>query len=299
MAPFIFTRRERPDKVAFTLIELLTVLAVIALLAAMLLPALARAKEKGRSIACVNNVKQLSLATMMYADDCGDRLPYNLGAREIVASSATNYYPNWTSPILSWELDPDNTNTVMLTHGGIGDYTSRTPAVYRCPSDIVVSDVQAGAGWTRRVRSTSMNMMVGDAGNFSRGGQNVNNPSLLQFFKSTHVPQPSRIFVFTEEHPHSINDGYFWDRADSHIWTDLPASWHNGSANLTFADGHAESHKWLNASTKPASRPDSVGLPFHIPPGEQGDFNWLLDRMSIEVQPDQYGTSTPYDPYGP
>ncbi len=291
MAPFRSRQPQGSGLAAFTLIELLTVVAIIALLAAMLLPALARAKDRGRSMACMNNIKQLSLATMMYADDCEDRLPYNLGSGEIRAAAATNNYPNWTSPIMSWELESDNTNTVLLTRGGIGEYVSRNPAVYRCPSDHVLADVQVAAGWSQRVRSTSMNMMMGDAGAFSRGGENVNNPSRQQFFKSTHVPQPARIFVFIEEHPHSINDGYFWDKAESDTWTDLPASWHNGSANLTFADGHAEAHKWLYPSTKPASRPDSVLLPFQIPADQEGDFDWLMDRMSVEVQPDQYGTS--------
>ncbi len=285
-----------PSGGGFTLIELLVVIAIIGLLAAMLLPALARAKEKGRSMACLNNVKQLALATMMYADDAEDRLPYNLGSGEIIASAATNNFPNWTSPVLDWEQDPDNTNTVLLTRGGIGQYVSRNPQVYRCPTDWLVSNLQAQLGWTHRVRSSSMNMMIGNAGAFSSSGANVNNPTYLQFFKSTQVPQPSRIFVFTEEHPDSINDGYFWDTAESHKWLDLPGSWHNGADNLTFADGHAETHRWLDASTKPPSLADPAvpHVPFYVPPAEQGDFNWLMEHMSVDSEPDDSTTA-----YGP
>jgi prepilin-type N-terminal cleavage/methylation domain-containing protein/prepilin-type processing-associated H-X9-DG protein len=277
--------KHRAARAGFTLVELLVVIAIIAILAALLLPALAAAKAKGRSITCLSNERQISLACMLYTGDARERLPYNLGAAEIKQTVARGQFLNWTSPVLNWELDSDNTNAVLLTEGGIGSYVSRNAGVYRCPSDSVVSDLQAGAGWTRRVRSLSMNMMIGDAGVFSRSGANVNNPYYKQFFKTTEVPEPSRIFVFIEEHPDSINDGYFIDQPETGRWTDLPASWHGGGANLSFADGHSETHRWRFASTKPAARPDAAHLPFYIPAGEQGDFDWLMDRMSTETYP--------------
>jgi prepilin-type processing-associated H-X9-DG protein len=228
------------------------------------------------------------LACLLYTGDASERLPYNLGAAEIKRTVARGQFLNWTSPVLNWEVDPDNTNVVLLTEGGIGTYASRNAGVYRCPSDSVVSDVQAGAGWTRRVRSLSMNMMIGDAGEFSRSGANVNNPYYRQFFKTTEVPEPSRIFVFIEEHPDSINDGYFIDQPETDRWMDLPASWHGGAANLSFADGHSETHRWRFASTRPAARPDAAHLPFSIPAAEQGDFDWLMDRMSTETYPNNF-----------
>jgi prepilin-type processing-associated H-X9-DG protein len=124
--------------------------------------------------------------------------------------------------------------------------------------------------------------MIGDAGDFSRNGSNVNNPDYVQFFKSIQVPRPSGIFVFIEEHPDSINDGYFLNQFYSHKWTDLPASYHSGGANLSFADGHLEIHKWLDASTKPAARPLAADLPFPVPPAQLADFNWLMARTSID-----------------
>jgi prepilin-type processing-associated H-X9-DG protein len=271
------------------MIELLVVAAILAILAALLLPALASAKGKGQAIACLNSERQLSLAWLMYAGDAEDRLPYNLGAAEIKRTVARGQFLNWTSPVLNWELDSDNTNLVLQTEGGVGPYLNRNADVYRCPSDSVVSDVQAAAGWNRRVRSVSMNMMIGDAGEFSRSGANVNNPDYRQFFKTTQVPAPARIFVFIEEHPDSINDGYFIDQPETSRWLDLPASWHSGAANLSFADGHSETHRWRFASTKPPPRPDAARLPFNVPAVERGDFEWLMDRMSIETNPGHYG----------
>jgi prepilin-type N-terminal cleavage/methylation domain-containing protein/prepilin-type processing-associated H-X9-DG protein len=265
---------------AFTLVELLVVIAIMAILAALLLPSLAGARVRTKAISCLNNHRQLSFAAILYAGDANDRMPYNLGSSDIKQAVAENQYLNWTSAIMSWELDPDNTNLVTLTQGGIGDYVGRQAGVYRCPNDHAISDLQAQAGWSRRTRSLSMNMMIGDAGEFTRSGANVNNPHYQQFFKAAQIPQPADIFVFLEEHPDSINDGYFLNKNYSSRWLDLPASWHNGSGNLSFADGHAETHKWLSPSTRPPHVADGARLPFAVPREEQEDFDWLMHRMS-------------------
>jgi prepilin-type N-terminal cleavage/methylation domain-containing protein/prepilin-type processing-associated H-X9-DG protein len=274
----------------FTLIELLVVVAIIAILAGLLLPALGSAKIKAKAISCLNNEKQLALACQLYADEAADHFPYNLGAAEIRQTVAQKSFVNWSSTIMDWEIQnpdnpntSDNTNTVLLTKGGIGPYTSRTAGVYRCPSDNVLSDLQSQAGWEHRVRSISMNAMVGDAGLFSLGGSNTNNPDYKQFFKVTQVPKPSQIFVFIEEHPDSINDGYFLNKPGSLEWFDLPASYHNGSVNLSFTDGHAERHHWLFASTKAPARPGGAHpLPSAMPAAERGDFYWLMQRTTVE-----------------
>jgi prepilin-type N-terminal cleavage/methylation domain-containing protein/prepilin-type processing-associated H-X9-DG protein len=274
----------------FTLVELLTVIAVIAILAALLLPVLARAKAKGYAITCLSNERQLMLACLVYAGDYGDALPYNLGAAEIKQMEAQGQFWNWTTPVMSWELEADNTNTVWLTEGGIGPYTSRSAGLYRCPVDTVVSDLQAKAGWTARVRSISMNAMVGHAGQFLRAGANVNNPDYRQFLKLGQIPQPAQIFVLTEEHPDSVNDGYFLNKPDSLRWLDLPASYHNGAVNLAFADGHLETHRWRFASTKPPARPDAAHLPLPVPATERADFDWLMERTTIDTYPEPYSS---------
>ena len=129
-----------------------------------------------------------------------------------------------------------------------------------------------------------MNAMVGDAGLFSLGGANTNNPEYKQFFKVSQVPKPAQIFVFIEEHPDSINDGYFLNQPDTSRWFDLPASYHNGSVNLSFTDGHAEMHHWVNASTRRPARPAGAHpLPFSPPASEMTDFRWLMERTTIET----------------
>ncbi len=281
-------RRKEDGTRAFTLVELLVTIAVIAILASLLLPALASARGKAHAVSCLNGERQLNLACLVYAGDFEEALPYNLGTAEIKQLAARDQFWSWTSSVMSWELDSDNTNTARLTQGGIGPYTSRTAPIYRCPSDTAVSDLQASAGWTARVRSFSMNAMIGNAGAFLKGGANVNNPDYQQFFKLAQIPQPSQIFVMIEEHPDSIDDGYFLNQPDSMQWYDLPASYHSGAANIAFADGHQERHKWLFGSTKPPPRPDSAHLPFPVPLTDRADFDWLMERTTLDAIPDGY-----------
>lgn len=279
---------------AFTLVELLVVIAVIAVLASLLLPALARARNKARAVTCLNNERQLGLASQIYTDEFNDRLPYNLGSDEIRKSVAQAQFVNWCSTILDWEVEnSDNTNTTLVTQGGIGSYTGHTARIYKCPEDNYVSDLQAAAGWTARVRSISMNAMIGDAGQFSRSGANVNNPNYQQFFKLSQVPKPAQIFVFVEEHPNSVDDGYFINNPETPSWTNLPAAHHNGAANLTFADGHLETHKWIEPGTLLPIRPGVAYLPVGVPGLQRADFEWLMYRTSTELATEHYGKHYP------
>src|SRR5262245_36770196 len=164
----------------FTLFELLVVIAIIGILSAILLPALARTKARAQGAFCLSNTKQLVVAWTIYSDDHSGRLAYNLGANDTGIAGQQGLpsamSANWANNVLSWELTSDNTNAAALVESGIGPYLSKVANVYRCPSDNVLSARQQEASWTARVRSYSMNAMVGDAGSFSQTGANVNNP---------------------------------------------------------------------------------------------------------------------------
>jgi prepilin-type processing-associated H-X9-DG protein len=140
-----------------------------------------------------------------------------------------------------------------------------------------------------------MNAMVGDAGDFSTNGFNINNPDYTQFFKITQIPQPTEIFVFLDEHPDTIDDGYFLDKATEYVssayggsvysqaeWLDLPATYHNNATAFSFADGHSELHRWMVPSTIYPIQPDVPFLPIDIAANQRTDFNWLLDHMSVD-----------------
>ena len=277
----------------FTIVELLVVIAVIAILATLVLPALHRAKARSRGTQCMNNLRQFGWALQMYTDDHDDFLPYNMGLDGTKKTVANGTYLNWVNNVMSWELDSDNTNTALLTVGGLGPYFSGETSVFRCPEDNALSAIQRGAGWPFRVRSISMNAMLGNAGEFLADGVNTNNPTYKQFFKMSEIPDPSRIFAFVEEHPDSIKDGYFVNRFHYYEWIDLPASYHNGGGYFTFADGHSEIRYWRQSSTMPPPVPDAAKLPKDVVEGDRRDFYWVLSRTSVETAVETVATSYP------
>jgi prepilin-type N-terminal cleavage/methylation domain-containing protein/prepilin-type processing-associated H-X9-DG protein len=281
----------------FTLIELLVVMAITAILGALLLPALAKTRARAQAIGCLNNTRQLLLAWQLYGGDHDGYLPYNLGMTE--TSPRTN--ANWVNNVMTWDLNSDNTNLETITLASLGPFVGASKT-YRCPSDDVLSSTQSQAGWSGRIRSYSMNAMVGDAGAISSAGFNTNNPGYRQFFKDTQIVRPADIFVFLDEHPDSIDDGYFLERENikgyavngygnggssqesGQEWIDLPASYHNNRAAFSFADGHAELHHWQRSETIPPAQPHAADLPIYLPADpsdDQADFQWVVQHMSI------------------
>jgi prepilin-type N-terminal cleavage/methylation domain-containing protein/prepilin-type processing-associated H-X9-DG protein len=286
------TPAHNPQRQAFTLIEVLVVIAIVAILAALLLPALTKARERGLAIVCLNNTRQLAVACQLYTDDHNGMLPYNLGMSGHPESSYRTDL-NWVNNVMTWDVSSDNTNTATITKAALGSYVSGNAAVYRCPSDHALSAVQSATGWNNRIRSYSMNALVGNAGAFSTNGYNSNDPGYRQFFKLAQMPRPADIFVFLDEHPDSIDDGYFVNKqtasgayASSVVtypeWTDLPGSYHNRSAAFSFADGHSSLHRWQGARTACPSVPNGANLPMAVYKSDLTDFQWVLEHMSIE-----------------
>jgi prepilin-type N-terminal cleavage/methylation domain-containing protein/prepilin-type processing-associated H-X9-DG protein len=303
------TKHHSSTQHGFTLIELLVVIAIIAILAAMLLPALSKAKAKAQGVYCMNNTRTVLLAFHMYANDNNDVLAPN----DYFTGSHGPISPPWYGLIknqINWvggAMDnlPGNymaTNTADLTTlAAFGPYNP-SAASYHCPSD---NSVVTGVG--PRVRTYSMNSAVGTVYNhptpplFPQGSAPAkafldstswsdSTPSLWwqTFGKLGIIRNPSGTWVILDENPFSINDGVFCvemgqpdanANATSQTLIDTPGSYHNGACGISFADGHSEIHKWQGSTIKITQPANGGGYPAGS--DSLPDLQWLQQRTTM------------------
>jgi len=230
---------------AFTLHELLIVIGICILAGTLVWSSLARTGPDVQNTLCLSAKRQLGLSAMMYADDNAGKFAPNLYGTQAQGGSpyGTGYVEGW----LDWTTAPDNTNVLFLSsvrYARIGPYVQGATNIFRCPADKYVSSLQKSRGWFQRARSISLNAGIGE-GNAESGPWDSLYRHIRKIYEFRY-PVPAETLTFLDEHPDSINDPAFHP---PHVnsWVDVPATYHDGAAGVTFADGHVEMHRWTGS----------------------------------------------------
>ncbi|HVV69986.1 MAG TPA: hypothetical protein VHI52_00285, partial [Verrucomicrobiae bacterium] len=242
---------------------------------------LSRTNPGSKAARCQSNVRRLLTAWQTYAYDNTDVLPPVLhGGQAQGGNFPVGMGPGWCEGWLDWTLSTDNTNSAFLLNpkwARLALYLGKQADVFKCPADQYLSLTQRSRNWTKRVRSYSLGVGIGQ-GNALTGPWSPIYRQITRITDFVH-PMPAETWVFGEEHPDSINDPAF-QYPSSAAFVDTPAAYHNGSCSFSFADGHAEMHRWVASLTAPrvgtAAAQDGQYLNNFGPvsPGD-ADLHWL------------------------
>jgi len=279
-------------KAAFTRVDLLVVIAVVFFLCLLLTPGFARTRVNDHTFQCLNNLRVLQNAWQMYAEDNAGRVMMNTGVSETQSQIQAKTYRNWANNIMTWGVsagtdDRSNTNVNWLLQGPMATYLRSNVTVFKCPADNFLSPAQRRQGWTARARSYSMNGFWGlftfnPNDPYFQSDNNRFEPQYRQWIKLAQPSNPSNSWVMIEEHPDTINDGFFINRPVSqNFWADFPASFHNGAVNVTFADGHIETHLWRGVATRVPVSYTAYPLTLTFEALSHADYRWLMDRTAV------------------
>jgi prepilin-type N-terminal cleavage/methylation domain-containing protein/prepilin-type processing-associated H-X9-DG protein len=243
-------RRKR----GFTLIELLVVIAIIAILASLLLPALTRAKQQAQGASCINNLKELTLAWTLYNNDFKENFVINGNNGDSpggTANAPNPVDPQWVPDDMSQgaAVPGEQISLPWLRAGLLYPYVG-SPGSYRCPADPSTyrngQVYPLGGSGTNRVRSVSMNAWINPSAD---AYTSFAAPYPFLVYKKTGDltrPGPANTWLFIDESPWSINDGYFLEIPTEIAWIDIPAIYHNDACGMSYCDGHAQIKHWTD-----------------------------------------------------
>jgi prepilin-type N-terminal cleavage/methylation domain-containing protein/prepilin-type processing-associated H-X9-DG protein len=273
----------------FTLIELLVVIAIIAILAALLLPALTKAKQQSQGIKCLSNQKQMALAWKMYVDDNRSRFPANIDESNQGADTGKPPYPGWCFGVMSWTPNTsDNTNWELIANSQVGPYVRNQIQIYTCPADVWLC--KEGGRSLPRVRSCSMNAFVGMSAdevlpNGTANPADWDAAGFRVYEKESQLgnPSPAMLWLTTDEHADTINDSFLMFNTAVPGFADCPADYHAGAGSFSFVDGHAEIHKWQLLQYWPRVKQVNITTQLNTEPPKGQDTQWMLQRSSAHL----------------